>query len=1478
MTKKALYDDAAEYDDVIKRHIFGIGVATYREGWERLPQVPGDVAAVIDALARFGYRPARPHRRGLINPPSATHIQEQLLSWVEAEELGDDDMVAVYHAGHGENEDEHFLVCSQTDRGLAPMMVSALPTSRLVRLLGAAGIHRLLLILDTCYAGDGAAEAMALAATDQLVTAAAFPVEHRRHWRSLEVLAAARPGETARDGLFAQVMVSVLRDELADNRILAGERPPYVRLSDVVREVNRVFERRGIPQRADHAQIRDDGIGFLPNPRYVAQLPEGQDLAEQHTFSAQYRLRVIERAEHFGPRARGVHAPGEAGHYFTGRTKVLTRLARWLRGSDEESVRVFQVTGGPGTGKSSVLGRVVALSDRAMRVGIPDSTVLLSTDVPIGVIDLAIHAAHRTTAEVLAAMGDALGVTSDEPDVLIKALQARPRPFTVVIDALDEIGISGEQSYLREIMAFLQHASARAPRLRLLLGGRNHVFSRYPVSGSVARVDLDEPEWIQHGDLVAYAAELLASPHGPGSETGIADRLVTRAAAEIAGIAGRNYLIIRLIARSLADPGQGFWRTDPSQWPRLLPALGDVAASSAEAIGGAFRWAMDTQVGVAEGVRARALLSPLAYARGAGLPLALVWPAAARAFASQPVTEYDLTQLLATDAAAPYVVEALDAHGRSVYRLYHQALADDLQRQTETNGSQPTAAADDRGRRRKDLLASLFDHLYGAAPRASDGARDWHHADPYLLEQLPAYAADADRVHVLLNDAGFLLYVEPAALIPVLDLAKTPAGRLAATIYRSCVEQLRGADPGIRRWALAANAARHGATEFKERLRSVSVTEPAGLWPRWSTGSPQPALRNTMVGSISPVEAISCTILDDRPVAVTASFDPAVRVWDLSSGQLMGPPLEGHTKELRAVACSVLDGRPIAVTGGMDRTVRVWDLARGEQVGRALTENDGFVLAVACAMVGTSPVAVSGGGHAGVLQAWDLTRTRLTGRGFEKGKGWLTALDCGVLEGRPIVVGGYDSGIVQVWDLESRELLHDPIDEYSWAGRVETVACTMVNGLPVVIIVNAGQSRHSVVWAWDLTRRREMGRPFRNNSYVESATSALINDRPAVVTVGYDDGVIEAWDLASHGRIGRPIQGPREGAETVTATVLDGRPVAITGSHDNLMQVWDLSRHRKTGQSLPGHNSAIVALSCTERNGSPIAVTAGADSTMRIWDLADGRQAAVLPTGQNRITSLSCVAAPGGSHFAVAANTFQHSKASVWDLSRHEQIDELADGIDAIATSVLAGRAVAITSGRQGVQIWDIARGEQIGVLPAENAPTLLECTTTQAGQVIAVGCTGSAIWQWDLGRQVQIAQPVRHYARTPTEMACAWEDDRAIAVTVHTEVDRGSMGSGTFEIYNGEVRLWDLTHGKLIGEHFTPSGDSPNSVACTQYQGRTVAISGGMDRTLRMWDVTSNRLVRKWPVHGEIHAVCRSTDGALVSCIGSDIQVADFN
>ena len=1449
-----------------RRHVFAVGNATYQDGWGDLPGVAGDVEAVIDVLKPFGYRPAEHFERGLIDPATGAELQERLLGWVRSAHA-DRDTLIVYLAGHGVNEDTHYMVCHETTCDFAGRTVTALPTARLIEVAGRAGVRRLLVILDACYAGDGAADALALAARNQLV-AAASEADQRRHWDSLEVLAAARCGEPAVDGLFAPTLVTVLREQVLDKPILAGNRQRYVHVDDVAGAVNRALESRGVPQRADHAQLHGDGMGsgFLPNPHYAGPLPDDWDVAEQRLLAERRRMRVIGLDEHFGPRARGVHAPGQAGHYFTGRTAVLTRLAGWLRGQEEQAVRVFQVTGGPGTGKSSVLARLIALADPVIRSGIPDSTVVLSTDVPEGAIDLAVHAARRTKGEVLGAIAAALDAPGAEPANLVKAMCALDRPFTMVVDALDEAGTGGDGRDCLEITAFLRLAAAQAPHLRLVLGGRPHVFASYPAGGTVVRVDLDRPDSVGHGDIAAYAARLLHAPHGPGSETGIAQRLIARAAVDVADVAGRNYLVARLIARALASPGEPFWQADPSQWPGLLPLAADQHASPARAIGASFRWALNTQLGEPEADRARAMLVPLAYAQGAGLPLAGVWTAAAGACVGRPVTEDDLVRLLGPDAAAPYVVEALDTHGRSVYRLYHQALADDLREQAEGTPGRAPGPADGAGPRPR-LARGVFGRLSDAVPVTGEGQRDWRLADPYLLEHLSGHAADAGQVDALLDDIGYLTHVDPAPLLAVLDQARTPRGRLTAAVYRDCVDHLRDAKPETRRWALATSATRFRADDLGRRLRPAVV--PHHLWPRWSTGLPDPGLRNTLAGHLGYVRAVTCTVIDGRPVAVTGSSDATARLWDMETGRPMGLPLV-HGDGVRGVACTVVGELPVAVTVDGSKEIRRWDLRQGRPIGRsARIANPDFVSAVACTTAGGRPVAITGGGQRGGMQLWDLTRDRLTGLPFPGSSAWISTVACTVLDGRPVVLSGDHGGTVAVWDPASRKLLGAPMP--SDMGRAEAIACGRLDGRPVAVVLYYNDyGQEPAVGVWDLDARQRVKR-FYPGGKVQDMTCVTVNERLVAVTGDYDSGIIRLRDLARNRPLGSPFQGNSLGIISMAPAAIGGKPALVTVGHDTVAKVWDLTRPRPTGKLRRAHSGRIHKIACAVVGDRPIAVTGSWDNTIQMWDIATASQVGVLGTSAH-INGFACVTAPDGRAFAVTSTM---SEATVWDLARRSRVGTLPVGGTGIGGSIAAavyrGAAVAVTADHGSVKAWDLASAKRIDIFPPDCRASELACVAREDGKAIVIGRDDRTIWAWDLDGHQWSTRPVdAGYLGNSLEIDGGLVDGKPLAVIITHQAADGHGG------LSGRVTMWDLARHRRIGAKQTSPGDFLHAVTCASIDERPVAFTGGKDRFLRMWDLADGGLAAEWPMPAEIGAIARSPDGSLVVGVASDIVVLD--
>jgi WD40 repeat protein len=139
------------------------------------------------------------------------------------------------------------------------------------------------------------------------------------------------------------------------------------------------------------------------------------------------------------------------------------------------------------------------------------------------------------------------------------------------------------------------------------------------------------------------------------------------------------------------------------------------------------------------------------------------------------------------------------------------------------------------------------------------------------------------------------------------------------------------------------------------------------------------------------VSALACTVLNGRPIAVIGTSIGSgsgselftrtageVYVWDLASGQLLEETLPRLENRVQALACTVLDSRPIAVIGTSTRTgargqVYVWDLADGKLLGEALT---GFnrLRSLECTVLGGRPLVVITT-SAQDLYIWDI-RTR----------------------------------------------------------------------------------------------------------------------------------------------------------------------------------------------------------------------------------------------------------------------------------------------------------------------------------------------------------------------------------------------------------------------------------------------------------------------------------------------------------------------
>ncbi|MFI0714957.1 caspase family protein [Streptomyces inhibens] len=1402
-----------------RRFLIATATAHYKNEptWDR----PGLVDArqdIIDLFTKqFGYE----HVSDLGLDPGQHQLTERLRAFCRSSEREEDDLVAVYLAGHGEVLDEedgggHVLLTHDTQ---PDDITDALPTELLARkMLSGTRVRRLLLMLDTCYSGQGGNE----------LTAAALR-RLNRAWGSvsgtgLVIVSSAQPFEQAEAGAFPRML-----REAVENVATAGHGPRALALEAVVQQMNA----HGGHQRVGLTQVGLTGKvpAFFPNPRHDPQLTH-VDLAVQQEAAWQREAdrRDVELHTRLLKRAMGSADPGRHGWWFAGRRTALGDITDWLAETRSEPTRcALVVTAGPGSGKTAVLGLFAALAHDELRHTVPVHTLELqpATVAAARSIDVAVYAQSLTNQQLLEALAAAAKVHAATIGELVEALQKRDSPLTVLIDGLDE-ATTPDTLCTGIVRPLMEHAGHG---IRLLLGTRPHLL---PGLGLLRdqQVDLDADRYADPEAVTSYTMRNLLQADPASPYRTCVPTLRRAVAAAVAGAAGRSFLVARIAAGTLAavpevpDPQDAEWRAN-------LPKHADQAMARD----------LSVRLGTDAG-RAADLLRPLAYAQGQGLPWEDLWAPLASSVSGRRYTDADIAWL--REVAGSYVVEAVEDN-RSAYRLYHQALAEHLR--NERCGEAV----------HKAITRTLVEHV----PYAANGTREWTRAHPYILRYIATHAAHGGVLDELLEDPECLVHIDPDGLSPHLDRACGDSAQLAAAVYRSSFGAHRTTTAERRRQILALDAARYNDQAL---LSAISENaEPRSWTPLHATGgSVTSALRNTLTSTSGPVTAVVCTAVDGRPVVVAAYRDRSVRVWDPVTGLPHGRPLTGHSGVVEAMTCTVLDRRPVVVTASRDRTVRVWDLTTGQQAGQPFVGHTGTVRAVACTSLNGRPVVVSGGDD-GTVHVWDPATGRAVGRPMSGHAGAVTAVACAVLSGRTVAVSGSEDRTVRVWDLATGQ----PRGELFAAGTstIESVACTQLMGRTVVVTCSWDES----LCIWDLgTGRAHRRHRDRFAGTATSLTCTVANGRPVAV-VGFWDGTVRVWDLESAEVRGQPLSGHTEAVNSIAYTILEGRSVAVTGADDGTIRIWDLAADRSHGVPHIGHAARITAMACTAVDKEPIAVTGSRDGTVRFWSPLTGRHGPLLPDPRSVVQAIACTALDGAP---VALSGGNWADLQMWDLSARRPYSHLStqrhsDRCTAMACTVLDGRPVAISGSHSawngGLQIWDLQSGTPRDFLGPRGPVTALACARVNDVPVaVIIGAAGvTSAYVWDLANESLHSSVETGHSDTITTVACTVWDEAPLMVT----------GS-----WDGTVRVRDLTSGQSYGPPFVGHTDRVTSVACGVVDGRALLFSGSRDHTVRVWDLVSGSTTAVLKLPAVCSTVAFADPELLVCTFGSDIASFGFH
>jgi len=1157
----------------------------------------------------------------------------------------------------------------------------------------------------------------------------------------------------------------------------------------------------GLPAAADWWHL----LG-LADPDALPVLPPPSAADDRRSrLAGEWALR-----EHWDPRGRGVERAARPGWFFTGRRQALSQLVTWLTATPVPADNVRVVTGGPGSGKSAVLARLVTMSNPRYRGRMPtplpvDDPV---ADLPADVIDVAVHARTASSDEVLSAVAAGARAPQADLDGLIGRLLEQPETFTIAVDALDEA-----DDPLALALTLRRLASETADvGVRMLVGTRPGGPDRRLITalGLSARdddpalIDLDTPAYLSQDDLAEYVrrrlllADVLPVPGRPDTPYRGRGTLAAQVASAVATAAYPAFLIGQLVSRALLLRNQPLGPHDPA-WQQFPKTVAEAMDQYLARVGDQ-----------AEQDRVEDLLRPLAYARGDGLPLgdAGLWPRLATAL-SRPGRSYtvgDVATLL--DTVADYLIETVITGQAAYYRLYHQALSDRL-RERDQQHARPVSA-----------MQTIYQCLLGTVAPRPGGTRDWMVANPYLRSQMAGHAADAGQLTSLVDDPGFLVAADPAGLFAALQRpGQPPAGN--AQIYRYAYPHLPpGADTAGERASYLQLAARRHHAPLAGRLDQLQLHQ---QWTaRWVRG-PRPHPHYIAGRHDDRVLALAVGERQGRLVIVSGGYDGTVRVWDLDSGEPVLGPLTGHDDWVSAVAVGQRLGRPVIVSGGGDRAVRVWDLDSGEAVLGPLTGHRGPVGAVAVGKRRGRPVIVSGGGR--TVRVWDLDSGELVLGPLTGHRGPVGAVAVGKRRGRPVIASGGGDQKVRVWDLDSGELvLALPTDS------VDAMTVGRRQGRPVIVAIGG-------VWTvrvWDLDSGEPvLALPTGHRGWAVALAVSEHHGRPVIVTGGYDQ-TVRVWDLDSGEPVLTPLTGHDGPVVAVAVGERRGRPVIVSGGDDGTVRVWDLDPGEPVLGPLTDDALVVHAVAVGQRRGRPVIVSGDYDGTVRVWDLDSGEPVLGPLTGHEGWADAVAVGQRRDRPVIVSGG--YDGTVRVWDLDSGEPVLGPLTGHDGIVGAVAVGqrqgRPVIISgSFDQTVRVWDLDSGEPVlAPLTGHDGCVYAVAVGQRRGRpVIVTGGDERTVRVWDLDSGEPVLGPLTGHDGGGLRLAVGQWQGRPVIVS----------GSS-----DRTVRVWDLDSGEPVFGPLTGHYDQVRTVAVGQRQGRPVIVSGSDDRTVRVWDLKSKHHV----------------------------------
>ncbi|MFF3356777.1 WD40 repeat domain-containing protein [Streptomyces sp. NPDC002917] len=792
---------------------------------------------------------------------------------------------------------------------------------------------------------------------------------------------------------------------------------------------------------------------------------------------------------------------------------------------------------------------------------------------------------------------------------------------------------------------------------------------------------------------------------------------------------------------------------------------------------------------------------------------------------------------------------------------------------------------------------AIFRQLLNGLPQ-SGGIRRWDLAGPYLRRHAAEHAVRAGESALmqLFSDGEFLINAEPravaAALPPFRDDYPGPTRQILDAYCASLSWHLR-VSARARRQILALDARRLGHRQLAERIEiGPGGTEPA--WRcLWSTATNISASAGaTMTGHAAGINDVLIADLPDTTLAITASADHTVRIWDLATGQARHVLL--HTSPVAHVAATALEGRGIVLTAS-DRLV-VWDPLSGEPLDY---EDVGSTVRHLAPTEEGLVVLATGDGPLVVDLNRDSSRVRVTGAG-RQARYVAVCREGRVRFGLSVTEGNF----VTAFTLPGGEVLHRHMPRK--ADRITAQAVVDVGDQSIAVLGHASGActvahAHTGMILHTLQDAALSGSRQTRGAVTAIGLHASRSGWRAVV--GHRDGTLRTWDLHS-GELLRTAQAHAGPITVVITDTVGGLRVLLTASEDDTVRTWDA----ETGRSrdvLAGHTSDVTTAATATVRGRPVAVTASKDLTVRTWDLRYERP---MEDPAGHANWVRAIGLHREDERMLAVTTCSDPFVRILDAGTGEALTRLAvperDFLQTCAVFTHDGRTKIVAGGAGGIlALWDYGTREREATIRMGKTPVnavAVHAPAERPIQVIAGANDGTiALWEPQTGQIDRLLVPTsrnegvacltlapgehgpvivsghfdgtyrvsslhhgfpRHRKRHATAV-------KAVAWSEIASAPCAAAGDDT-----GKITLRHLDSGATLRTLHGHRGPV-RSLAFSELASLKVLISGSRDGTVRIWDPANGTQLDRIDLPDFVQTIAHR-DGILAVGYGREVSV----